>query len=124
MSSGLAALETLPPVILVGLGGMLGALSRYGVDVGLSGGPRSTFAVNVAGSFTLGVLVTTPVSAAALTTFGTGFCGAFTTFSSFAVSVAERAADGRWRDALRYATLTLLAALVGVALGGALGGSL
>ncbi|SFR34723.1 fluoride efflux transporter FluC [Halogeometricum limi] len=120
----LTELATLPTPVLVGLGGTLGALSRYAVDTALSGGHRSTLAVNVLGSFALGALVAAPVSTAAATLFGTGFCGAFTTFSSFAVGVAEDATNGDGRRAVRYAVGTLLAALGGVAVGGGLVGIL
>ena len=117
-----AQLAALPTPVLVGLGGTLGALCRYGVDVVLSGGRRSTLAVNVLGSVALGAIVASSLPTTAVTVFGTGFCGAFTTFSSFAVSVAEDATDGKRRSAVRYAVGTLCAALVGVALGGLLVG--
>lgn len=120
--TALAVLAALPTPVLVGLGGTLGALSRYGVDVGLSGGRRSTIAVNVLGSVALGAAVAAPLPTAAATLFGTGFCGAFTTFSSFAVTVAEDAAGGNRRAAAGYAAGTLCAALAGVALGGFLVG--
>jgi CrcB protein len=116
----LEPLATLPVPVLVGLGGTLGALARYGVDRALSGGRRSTVAVNVLGSVALGALVASSPSAASAALFGTGFCGAFTTFSSFAVSIAEDAADGERGRAIRYALGTLLAALLGVAVGGGL----
>jgi CrcB protein len=118
----LEPLAALPVPALVGLGGTLGALARYGVDRALSGGRRSTLAVNVLGSVALGALVASPTSAASAAVFGTGFCGAFTTFSSFAVSVAEDAADGERGRAVRYALGTLFAALLGVVLGGGLVG--
>jgi CrcB protein len=114
-----AALAGLPPAVLVGLGGTFGALSRYAVDRALSG-HRATFAVNVLGSVALGAVVAAPLSSSAATAVGTGFCGAFTTFSSFAVNVAEWAVDGRRREAAGYALLTLLSAVGGVALGGLL----
>ncbi|MDS0297613.1 CrcB family protein [Halogeometricum sp. S1BR25-6] len=120
--TALSHLAALPTPVLVGLGGTLGALSRYAVDVGLSDGRRSTLAVNVLGSAALGALVASSLPTAAETVFGTGFCGAFTTFSSFAVTVVEDAGDGNRRAAAGYAAGTLLAALLGVALGGALVG--
>ncbi|KAB1192575.1 camphor resistance protein CrcB [Haloferax sp. MBLA0076] len=108
-------------VVLVGVGGMLGALSRHVVDQQIVG-KWSTFTVNVLGSIALGFVVTAPVGDATATLAGTGFCGAFTTFSSFAVGVAELLDVGDYRTAARYAFGTLLAALVGVAIGGAMGG--
>lgn len=120
--TALSYLAAFPTPVLVGLGGTLGALSRYAVDVGLSDGRRSTLAVNVLGSVALGALVASSPPTAAETVFGTGFCGAFTTFSSFAVTVAEDATEGNRRAAVGYAAGTLLAALAGVALGGVLAG--
>ncbi|WP_372912494.1 CrcB family protein [Salinigranum sp.] len=108
---------SLATALLVGVGGTLGALTRFGVDT-LLGGPRGVFAVNVLGSVALGALVAAPVDGALLLVFGTGFCGAFTTFSSFAVGVVEYAQAGDQRVAARYALGTLVAALGGVALGG------
>ncbi|ELZ58269.1 MULTISPECIES: CrcB family protein [unclassified Haloferax] len=107
--------------VLVGVGGMAGAVSRHTVDQRVVG-KWSTVTVNVLGSVALGFIVTAPVGDAAATLAGTGFCGAFTTFSSFAVGVAELAEAGDYWTAARYAFGTLLAALVGVAIGAAVGG--
>lgn len=107
---------SLSTAVLVGLGGVFGALSRFGVDTAL-GGSRGVFAVNVLGSVALGALVTAPVDGTLVLVFGTGFCGAFTTFSSFAVGVVERVQAGERLIAARYALATLGSALVGVALG-------
>lgn len=114
--------EAVPTALLVGVGGAAGALARYAVDRVLDGGRRSTFAVNVLGSTLLGALVASSPSDATLAAAGTGFCGAFTTFSSFAVNVARAAADGRAAVALVDAVGTLVAALVGVGIGWVLAG--
>jgi CrcB protein len=115
--TALASLDGVPLPILVGLGGSAGALGRYAVDVALGGGRRSTFAVNILGSVALGALVTSSPHATTLAIAGTGFCGAFTTFSSFAVNVAEAASEGDRRLAAVDAAGTLVSALLGVALG-------
>ncbi|ELZ74020.1 CrcB family protein [Haloferax sp. Atlit-10N] len=112
---------SLLPAVLVGVGGMAGAVSRHTVDQRIVG-KWSTVTVNVLGSVALGFLVSAPVGDAAVTLAGTGFCGAFTTFSSFAVGVAELVDAGEYDTAARYAFGTLVAALVGVAIGGAVGG--
>ncbi|WP_435184756.1 fluoride efflux transporter FluC [Halobellus sp. EA9] len=114
------ALARLPVPILVGLGGAAGALARYAVDVALDGGRPSMFAVNALGSVVLGGLVASGPPEAVLAIAGTGFCGAFTTFSSFAVNVAEAASDGRVRLAIVDALGTLVAALLGVGIGTAI----
>src|SRR5262245_47786024 len=81
------------PVVLVGFGGAVGSLLRYYLGrwidarAGGSGFPWGTFAINVSGSFILGVvglLVTErlpPDYRWAYLLLGTGLCGGFTTFS-------------------------------------------
>ena len=117
-----AWLAALPDALLVGVGGSLGALARYGVDVALDGGRSSTFAVNVVGSIALGALVTSAAPEQILTVAGAGFCGAFTTFSSFAVNVSEALDEGEGSLAASDAVGTLVTALVGVGAGMALVG--
>ncbi|ELZ94932.1 CRCB integral membrane protein [Haloferax mucosum ATCC BAA-1512] len=112
---------SLVSAVLVGVGGTVGALSRHLVDQQLVG-KWSTVTVNVLGSIALGFIVSVPFGDAVAALAGTGFCGAFTTFSSFAVGVAELLDAGDYRTAARYAFGTLLAALVGVAIGGVMGG--
>jgi CrcB protein len=115
--------SSIPTPLLVGVGGAAGALTRHAVDTLLSGGRRSTFVVNVLGSTLLGAVVAADPSAPAFFFVGTGFCGAFTTFSSFAVNVARAGAAGRFGIALLDAIGTLAAALVGVGLGWGLVGA-
>lgn len=114
-------------VALVGLLGAAGALVRYGVAsaVGERELPVATLAINVVGSFLLGVLVTwgsSRLSPAVATGLGVGFLGAFTTFSTFAVEtrLLDRPA------AAAYVALTLVlgigAAFAGVAAGRSLAG--
>ena len=111
----MTAVASLWPGLLVGIGGTLGALARFGVDSRL--GTRGVFVVNVVGSVVLGALVAAPLDGGVLFVLGAGFCGAFTTFSSFAVGVVERAQEDELIAAVRYATLMLVAALVGVGIG-------
>jgi CrcB protein len=102
--------------LVVGAGGVVGAVARYLVGRRLSG-RRATATVNVAGSALLGLFVTLPLGESLLLALGTGFCGAFTTFSSFAVEVAALSGDGAERVAGGYALLMLLGAVLGVAVG-------
>jgi CrcB protein len=101
---------------VVGVGGVVGAVARYLVGRRLSG-RRATATVNVLGSALLGLFVTLPLGESLLLAVGTGFCGAFTTFSSFAVEVADLSTDGAERVAGQYALSMLLGALLGVGVG-------
>lgn len=83
-------------------------------------------AVNVVGSILLGATgaaVATGAPGGLAPLVGTGFCGAFTTYSSFAVEMRALAADGDWRTLAGFALGTLAAALVGAAAGGWSAGS-
>lgn len=103
---------------LVAVGGAFGALARFAVDEAVAG-RRSTFAVNVLGSTLLGAVAFGGIGDPAATLLGTGFCGAFTTYSSFAVEVASLAERGDWTTAARFGALNLACALSGVGVGAA-----
>jgi CrcB protein len=107
----------------VGLGGSAGALGRLVVDDRI-GGRRATLTVNVLGSLALGAVAAVPVGGPVGLAAGTGFCGAFTTFSSFAVGVDELATDGDRARAVAYAAGTLVAALAAVLAGSTLASGL
>jgi CrcB protein len=98
-------------VALVGVGGALGAVSRHAVGLRVAG-RRSIFLVNAAGSFALGVVSAAPIGSTVALLFGVGFCGAFTTFSSFAVSTVRTASGTGARAAATVAASNLAAALV------------
>ena len=87
--------------LYVALGAAVGAPLRFLAALWMPG-PRATLLVNVVGSALLGALVHPSPSVAALV--GIGFCGALTTFSTFAVEVAQ---SRSWR----YAVLTLVLCL-------------
>lgn len=91
------------------------AIGRFFVGVAL----RSWVAlliVNTLGSGLLGFVVAVDLSPAVLTVIGTGFCGALTTYSSFAVEA--RTFGLRWGTV--YALLTLGCACCAATLGHAL----
>lgn len=80
-------------VLMVGIGGFLGASSRYLSSKLINkhwkkSFPMATFIINVLGSFILGLVVTHPVSNNTLQNeikyfISIGFLGSFTTFSTF-----------------------------------------
>ena len=63
--------------------GSLGAYARWRITLALA--PRGTLAVNLTGAFAAGVLTGAGAGATTLLILGTGFLGAFTTFSTWIV---------------------------------------
>jgi len=110
----------------IGGGGALGTLARYGMERALVpdalGFPWATLAVNVVGSFVLGVVVTLvverwPGDRWLRPLVAVGFCGGFTTFSTFALEVDQRIRHGQAGMALAYVVASS-AAGIGAALAG------
>jgi fluoride exporter len=116
-------------VLLVLLGGAIGAPTRYLTDVVVQSRhdarlPWGTLSVNVVGSFVLGLvagLAATTAPSWLLTLIGTGFCGALTTFSTFSYETVRLAEDGRWRAAVLNVVVSLVLGLAAVTLGWELG---
>jgi CrcB protein len=80
-------------VLGVAFAGAVGAVARYVVDITVSDRARTnlplgTLVINVSGSFVLGILTGLALYHRFASTpkivLGTGFCGGFTTFSTFA----------------------------------------
>lgn len=78
-------------VVLVALGAAVGAPLRY-VTAHLFDGalPWGTIAVNITGSFLLGLFSGMALDGSTMALLGTGLCGAFTTYSAFAVQTHDR----------------------------------
>ncbi|MDG5777811.1 fluoride efflux transporter CrcB [Haloarculaceae archaeon H-GB2-1] len=97
MSTESHALERAEPLVLIGVGGFVGAILRYSVAQALpSSFPLGTLAVNVLGSFALGILLyearlVGALSAETRLVVGTGFLSSFTTYSTFAVETSRLA---------------------------------
>jgi CrcB protein len=101
----------------IALGGALGAPARYGVaqlvHVAPDGFPWATFWTNISGSFALGLILALllerfPPSRYLRPFVATGFLGAYTTYSTFAVETVLLAKDGRPGLALTYAAVSLM----------------
>jgi CrcB protein len=104
-----------------------GAVTRYLLDGairGRAGGrfPWGIWAVNVSGSLLLGLLAGAEVGGVPLLVAGTGFCGAYTTFSTFAYESVTLAEDGRRDLAAANAVGSVAAGLAAAAAGIWLGG--
>lgn len=121
-------MDTAETLLAVGLGALLGAPARYLLDRTVSARieselPWGTLAINVTGSFLLGLLTGLAarhvLPGVGLALFGVGFCGAYTTFSTFAFETVELVEEGRFAEAA-----VNLFGSVGVGLGAAAAGLL
>lgn len=113
-------------VLLVAVAGALGVVARYGLSSAFHGDalPWATVAINLAGSFALGVLVVSGGSEQVRNALGVGFLGGFTTYSTFAVQAWLFADAGEPGRGLVLVVVSVAggvaAAAAGVALGRAL----
>jgi fluoride exporter len=103
-------------ILLVAVGAAVGAPARYLLGLWLNGRaplPWGTFTANVAGSLLLGFFARAGLGEQAHALLGTGFCGAFTTYSTFAWETHTLLEVNR----LHAATYALGSLAVGVAAG-------
>lgn len=111
-------------VLFVAIGGLAGATARHLLGERIDARTRDTLAVNVTGSLLLGVLLGAGVGETGMHLLATGFCGSFTTFSTFAFETVRLAETGKPRAAAWNAVASLAAALLAVAAGAAIGAAL
>lgn len=116
-------------VLLVGCGGMLGALARHGIGTITSrvfetNLPLGTLIANVVGCFLMGLLIgsgTAESNQKLKLLFGVGFMGSLTTFSTFGAETIHHASNSHWTiptgNLLANVVLGLTAVLVGILLG-------
>lgn len=113
--------------IIVGLGGFLGSVARYLsasyiTRVHPGAFPGGTFAVNVVGSLIIGLVFgyaqrynwTSPEWRLFL---ATGFCGGFTTFSSFSLENVQLLRQGDYAAFAAYASASLVLCMLATAVG-------
>ena len=114
-------------LLYVALGSAIGGVSRY-----LLGGlvqrlldttfPAGTLLVNISGSFLLGAILryaleTPTLSPEVRALLTIGFCGGYTTFSTFSYETVALLEDGEWTRAGLYVGASVLLSLVGTFLG-------
>ena len=118
-------------LVMIAVGGALGAVARYSLSGWVQGllstsFPLGTMAVNVLGSFLLGLLFYLleglAVSAEVRSLLTIGFLGAFTTFSTFSYEALVLVQGGEWARGSLYIGGSVLLGLMGV-LGGLFLGS-
>ena len=111
------------PAVLVGLGGAVGSNARYWLGWWFKEQPWAkdyfwgTFVINVSGSILLGLIAALFKDRAGVgfLLLGTGFCGGYTTFSTFSLEVVEFMQRGRWDLALLYVSTSVLGGFLGFA---------
>jgi len=112
-------------IAYITLGGILGTLARYFLQgwvqqrSGLATFPVGTLAINLTGSFVLGLVIrlatgSTMVSPDLRAGLTIGFCGAFTTMSTFSYESMKLLADGEYWYAGLYMGGTVLGCLAAV----------
>jgi CrcB protein len=117
-------------LVLVAVGGALGALARYEVGLqthaAMGSFPWPTFVINMTGSFALGLLVALvgarfPTNRWARPLLGVGFLGGYTTFSTFAVEADLLVRDGHAGLAAVYVMASVLGGVAACAVGAVAG---
>jgi CrcB protein len=103
-------------VLLVGAGGFFGAMARFFVSKWFAGRfqsaiPYGTLSINLAGSFLLGLMAGAEPWNAVRLLIGTGFLGAFTTFSTFKVESVRLWAEKRYLAFWAYIGLSYTAGI-------------
>ena len=114
-------------LLIIALGGALGAVSRFLLGNGVSRAlgsalPYGTFVINIVGCFAMGLLMTIIVDremipAAWRLFLCVGFLGGFTTFSSFGYEALMLLTEGRLLAALAYVGGSVVLGLVAAAAG-------
>jgi CrcB protein len=107
----------------VALGAAVGGVARYAFTAFFQqragpGFPMATLLINISGSLLLGFLMRYALASGALNPelralLTTGFCGGYTTFSTFSYETILLFEDGEYRRAALYVTLSVVLALLG-----------
>lgn len=111
----------------VALGSAVGGVARFGLAAAIQqrvgpNFPVGTLIVNISGSFLLGLffryaLGTGAISAEVRTLLTTGFCGGYTTFSTFSYEAMTLLEEGRPARATTYVVLSVVLSLAATWLG-------
>jgi CrcB protein len=116
--------------LLIALGGAIGSVSRYALGSAVQrmthhNFPLGTLIVNVSGCLLIGVLAKffmgSQTELPLRATLMIGFCGGFTTFSSFTLETLALAQTGAWARAALYVAMSMVICLAATAAGFAIG---
>lgn len=120
-------MQTLSALVFVGFGSMLGGLSRYGMtlatqNISAFSIPWGTLASNLAGCLLIGIIAGVGGRSELMSTemrllLATGFCGGFTTMSSFIYELGQFVQDKEYFFATGYFAATLAGSAIAFLLG-------
>lgn len=104
-------------MILVGIGGFLGAITRYLIGQWLTpklstSFPLTTWLINISGSLVLGILAGLQLPTTLWLFFATGFLGAYTTFSTFGYETLYLIKQKHTRIAIFYVFSSVLVGIL------------
>ncbi|RFU68121.1 fluoride efflux transporter CrcB [Peribacillus saganii] len=111
---------------VVGIGGFLGAIARFSFSRFINKKftfriPIATATINLLGSFLLGLLISSGLNNNSILFLGTGFMGAFTTFSTFKLEGVQLYLNKRKKEFFIYNLISygggILLALIGSEIG-------
>jgi len=113
--------------LLVGMGGFIGSISRYYSQQIISKSfpsalPYGTLIVNIVGCFLIGIIYALSEKGNILTPewrifLATGFCGGFTTFSTFSYESINLINDGEWFNVSLYVAVSVIIGFLSTYLG-------
>lgn len=102
--------------LMIGLGGALGSMMRYAVSLLMASwsmtAPIATFCVNSIGSFLITFLAAIITKDTTVLMCTVGFCGGFTTYSTFSSQSLQMLQSGKYVSALIYIFSTLIVCLL------------
>ncbi|WP_332686162.1 fluoride efflux transporter CrcB [Devosia sp.] len=116
------------PFLLVGAGGAIGAMARFGFAslfgrLWPMGFPLATLLINIIGSAAMGIFIGLMArwlpawQSEARLFFAVGVLGGFTTFSTFSLDAIVLIERGDWLQAGAYVLLSVVLCLIGLYLG-------
>ncbi|MGE5633033.1 MAG: fluoride efflux transporter CrcB [Caulobacteraceae bacterium] len=109
-------------LIIVGIGGLFGSITRYFLGKLISEKattlfPLGTFIINITGAFLLGIISTIKIDNNLYILLGDGFLGAYTTFSTFMYEGFYLFHEKEKLNAFTYIFLSLIVGVLGYATG-------